>query len=170
MALTQEAAVEGLLANRAKLLAYIWSLLRDHHGTEDVFEEIVLLAMKNAAEITDQQHLLAWARRTARFRGIDHLRRERLQPVLLADDVLDQLEGHWGHWDHQSAAERIDALRQCVEQLTARSQQIIAMRYGRGMSGMQVAEALHQNVGTVYVALTRIYQSLQECLGRKPGG
>ena len=32
MSLSAEAAVEGLLANRSKLLAYAWSLLRDHHA------------------------------------------------------------------------------------------------------------------------------------------
>ncbi len=167
MALSREAVVEGLLANRSKLLAYIWSLLRDYHATEDIFEEVVLLAMKNASKIEDQDHLLAWARRTARFRGIDHLRRETRQPTLLADDILDALEGSWSRIDPLPNRDRVDALRHCYEQLTPRSQKIVSLRYGQGLCGKEVAEVLRQNVHTIYVALGRIYQSLEDCMRRK---
>ncbi len=167
MPLSAEAAVEGLLANRSKLLAYAWSLLRDHHATEDVFQEVVLLAMKNAAEIKDKDHLLVWARRTARNRGIDYLRRQSHRPVLLADDVLDLLEDQWSEFDGLSQRDRLDALRECSERLTPRSQQILLLRYGQGVSGRGVAEALQQSTHAVYVALTRIYHTLEECIRRK---
>jgi RNA polymerase sigma-70 factor (ECF subfamily) len=141
--------------------------MHDFHSTEDIFEEVVLLAMKHADQIEDNDHLLAWARRTARCRGIDHLRRQSLRPFLLADDVLDQLEDCWSESDGVPDRDRIDALRDCIARLTEKSQKVIAMRYAQGMSGKAVAEATNQNVHSVYVALTRIYRSLGECIRRK---
>lgn len=167
MALTPEIAVAGLVANRAKLLAYIWSLLGDHHDTEDIFEEVIVLAMKSAPSIVDDDHLLAWARRAARSRAINLLRRENRKPLLLADDVLDQLDPHWRDWDAQPDTDRIDALRDCVEQLSPRARQIVSLRYGQGLSGAQVADVVGQQVHSVYVALTRIYQALEACVRRR---
>jgi RNA polymerase sigma-70 factor, ECF subfamily len=166
MPISVDAAVEGLLANRSKLLAYIWSLLRDHHATEDVFEEVVLAAMKHFAEIKDQDHLLAWARQTARFRGIDYLRRKSREPQLLAEDVLDQLESQWRQRDADNERDCMDALRTCYKQLSTRSQTIVSLRYGQGLSGREVAAVMGRKVHSVYVAMTRIYQTLEECVRR----
>jgi RNA polymerase sigma-70 factor, ECF subfamily len=165
--ISQESVVEGLIADRSKLLAYIWSLLRDHHDTEDLFEEIVVLAMKNAGKIQDREHLLAWARRAARHRAINHLRHKGRHPVLLREDVLNQLEAQWHNLDAQPAQSRAEALRLCLDQMTPRSQRIVALRYGKGMSGQEVAAVTGQQVHSVYVALTRIYRALEDCVRRR---
>jgi RNA polymerase sigma-70 factor (ECF subfamily) len=167
MSLTPDVAVEGILAGRSKLLAFIWSLMRDHHVTEDIFQEVILLAMKHAAEIKDKDHLMAWARRTARFRGIDYLRRNSLAPLLLSGDVLDQLESCWMKFDGTPDCDRMDALQRCISQLTDQSQKIISMRYSQGMSCKAIAEARNRTVQAVYVALVRIYRTLEQCVHRR---
>ena len=111
MGLRPDIAVDRLLADRSKLLAYIWSIVRDFHATEDVFQEVVVAAMSHAEEIKDTEHLLSWARQAARFRGIDWLRRQKRQPLLLDDDVLDLLEGQWNRFDAVPPHAWTDAVR-----------------------------------------------------------
>ncbi len=98
MALSQQAVVNTLVADRSKLLAYTWSIVRNHHATEDIYQEVVLAAMSHTEEMKDQGHVLAWARRAARLRAIDWLRREKRQARLLDGSVLDLLEEDWRAW------------------------------------------------------------------------
>jgi RNA polymerase sigma-70 factor, ECF subfamily len=173
MGLQPDIAVDRLLADRSKLLAYIWSIVRDFHATEDIFQDVVVAAMSHADEIKDQEHLLAWARQAARFKGIDWLRSQKRRPSLLDDDVLDLLEGHWNRFDAVSPHLWTDAVRDCVLKLTDYARQLITLRYAEGLTGLEVAQRVGRTPRTVYVALSRTYRQLEECiqgqLAGKPG-
>ena len=60
MALSQQTVVGRLVADRSKLLAYIWSIVRNYHAAEDVYQEVVIAAMSHADEMEDEMHLLMW--------------------------------------------------------------------------------------------------------------
>ena len=40
-----DALVRVLIRDRAKLLGYIWAILRDHHLADDVFQDVTVLAI-----------------------------------------------------------------------------------------------------------------------------
>ncbi len=61
MALEQATVVRILMAERSKLLAYIWSIVRDEHAVEDVFQEVSILAVEKCGQITDENCALALA-------------------------------------------------------------------------------------------------------------
>jgi RNA polymerase sigma-70 factor (ECF subfamily) len=167
MGLRQDTVVDQLLADRSKLLAYIWSVVRDFHATEDIFQEVVVAAMSHAEEIKDLDHLLSWARQAARFRGIDWLRRQKRQPMLLDDDVLDLLEGQWSRFDAVSSHAWTDAVRYCAGKLTDYARQLIGLRYVEGLTGLEVARRMGRTPRTVYVALGRTYRQLEDCIQGK---
>ena len=52
------AVIRGLIRERAKLLAYVWAIVRNHHMAEDIFQDVTVLAMERAGEIKDEGHLL----------------------------------------------------------------------------------------------------------------
>ena len=64
----------------------------------------------------------------------------------------------------------IDSLKDCINNLTENSQEIIRMRYFKSMQAKKVAEALQRKPETVYKALQRIYQSLRICIENKSIG
>lgn len=167
MAVRPDIVVDRLVADRGKLLAYVWSIVHDFHATEDIYQEVVVAAMSHAEEIEDEAHLLLWARQAARFRGIDWLRRQNRQPLLLDDDVLDLLEGQWGQFDAAPAHAWTDAMRHCVATLTDYARQLIGLRYVEGLSGQEVAQRTGRTPKTVYVALGRIYRQLEDCIQRR---
>jgi RNA polymerase sigma-70 factor, ECF subfamily len=170
MGLQPDIVVDRLLADRSKLLAFIWSIVRDFHATEDIFQEVVVAAMSHAGDIQNTEHLLSWARQAARFKGIDWVRSQKRQPFLLDGDVLDLLEGQWSRLDSVSPLVWTDAVRDCVRKLTDYARQLITLRYVEGLAGREVARRLGRTPRAVYVALGRTYRQLQDCIqGRLAG-
>lgn len=167
MPVDENTVIRVLLADRAKLLAYIWSIVRDEHVTEDVFQEVSMLAVSKRAKIQDSQALLPWLRRTARYRALHAIRRKGNSPLLLDAGALDALAPHWQEYDDVPSSTLADALRKCVDQLTPYARRIVVLRYIEGQSSSQVADALGRKVRTIYMALSRIHHTLRDCIRQR---
>jgi RNA polymerase sigma-70 factor (ECF subfamily) len=163
-----DALIRILIRDRAQLLGFIWAIVRDHHLADDVFQEVTVLALERAGEINDEGHLLLWARKAARFKALEILRRKSYRMILLDEDVLESLEAGWAAGDTLSSSSEAGHLKACIERLTPRAREILHLRYTEGLSGVQVAEIVNVKVASVYVMLTRIYQALEKCIsGRR---
>jgi RNA polymerase sigma-70 factor (ECF subfamily) len=77
------------------------------------------------------------------------------------------LEPHWDNHDDDVRSARVDALHECLDELTPNSRKIVEMRYADGVIGKSLAEALGKPVNTVYVALSRIHRRLADCVRRR---
>lgn len=166
MSLGQEDIIHGLLSNRAMLLAYIRSLVVDRDAAEDVHQEVVIQALRSADAITDGRHLLAWARRTARLKSLEYLRQRRRQPQQLDHDVLELLERNWEE-EFGNAQARSVALNHCLGELTPRARDLVTMRFVDRLNGTQISLKLGLKVQSVYMSLSRIYQTLENCVRRR---
>ena len=166
----RETVVRTLEADRARLLAYVWSMLRDHHAGEDLYQDLLVLAIGRAETFNDADHLLKWSRVTLRNKALEHLRRGRSRPMSLAGDVLDRLESHWSEFDALDSAEMTQALQNCLAALTPHARHLIELRYGQGLRGTDVAKATDRKPHTVYVALSRAYKALGDCINARLTG
>jgi RNA polymerase sigma-70 factor (ECF subfamily) len=162
----QESLVLTLLRERVKLLAYLSSIVRDHHLAEDLFQEVAVLAVRKIDEIHDMKHLLGWLRLTGRHLALRALRRRRQSP-LVDQSVLDLLEEQWSEQDGTPAIELVEALEECLEELSPYARDLVRLRYEDEISGTRLAEVVDRNVNTVYVALSRIHRSLHDCISEK---
>jgi RNA polymerase sigma factor (sigma-70 family) len=169
MGLSQEDVIHGLWKDRAKLLAYIGAIvLNEHHDlAEDIYQDVVVLALQKASEIESQQHLIGWARKAAKFKAIDYLRRNKLHPKHLSPDVLDLMEQQWEEAWKVGSLSMVGALRACLKQLTPRARKLIDLRYGDQLDGASIAQILGVKVHSIYMALSRIYHTLEECIRRE---
>jgi DNA-directed RNA polymerase specialized sigma24 family protein len=85
-------AVRALIRDRAKLLGYIWAIVRDHHLADDLFQDVTVLAIERARDIQDEAHLLLWSRKTARYKALEVMRSKAFRMMSLDADVLELLE------------------------------------------------------------------------------
>ena len=170
MALTQDVVVHVLLTDRAKLLAYIRSMVVNPHAAEDIHQDVVVQALEKRETLQDTDHLLAWARQAARFRAIDWVRRQKLQPQYLSPDVLELLESSWESQWQQSSGDLGDALRECVGTLTPRSKKLLELRFGDRVSGDEIAKQIGCKVASVYMSLSRVYRTLDQCIRERIKG
>ena len=69
-----------LMAERERLFSYIWAIVGNIHLAEDVFQEVSLLVLQKRPEASDELQFRVWLRRTARYKAIEALRRQRIEP------------------------------------------------------------------------------------------
>jgi RNA polymerase sigma-70 factor len=162
----QERAVALLLSHRAMLLGYIASIVRDPDLTEDVFQNVAIVVLDKADAVADEREFPPWARRVARLEALAALRKLKRVPGLLDHSVLELLEDHWAAADGAPAPTR-KALRDCVEALSPYARQLIHLRYVDDLSAQDVAERLNRSPNTIYVALSRTYRHLADCVERR---
>jgi RNA polymerase sigma-70 factor (ECF subfamily) len=161
MAVDQEVLVRLLLSERAMLLGYIISLVRDAHLAEDVFQDVALIVLKKRDELADASGFPAWTRKIARLEALNALRRRKKEARPLDEAVLNLLDVQWSRADGGPTS---DALRACLERLPPRSRRLVELRYRDDLSGKTLADRLAQPLNTVYVTLARIHHALSECV------
>jgi RNA polymerase sigma-70 factor (ECF subfamily) len=167
MPLKQDIVVQLLLTHRGKLLGAIRAMVADEHLAEDIFQEISIAAINKHDEIADEDHFGPWMRKAARLQSLTVLRNRNRLPRSLPDDVLGAMEPHWRQFDERADATMSDALRTCLDKLGPYARQLIKSRYVEGKRGNDLAGALKRSMNTVYVALTRVHNTLRECLKQR---
>lgn len=164
MVISQQTVVQTLLQQRSALLAYLWTLVRDQHIAEDLFQEVVVLALEKAPEISDEDHLIRWARTTARFKAMNAVRKMSHRPISLSGQALEMLDRAWDRRDDTADEEVYGALRRCMAKLSPYASQLLKHRYIEGKTGQALADALGRKLNTTYTALSRIHRSLESCI------
>lgn len=173
MAVDQKTIMCVLVGDRTKVLAYIWSIVRDETLAEDIFQDICVLAIEKGDTINDEQHLIHWSRQAARYKSLEAMRDRQIRVLTLDDDVLQLLEDNWQSHDDEPAPARGQALKHCLSLLSPFARKLVDLRYGEGISGKQLADSVDRKLNTVYVALSRTHRALRQCIERrlasKPG-
>jgi RNA polymerase sigma-70 factor, ECF subfamily len=167
MPLSRDVAVRMLVSGRASLLGYINSIVRNWDLADDVFQEVSILAVEKCASISDERHFAGWLRQAARFEALNLLRKSGRSPQLLGDAVLDLLDTAWDAAEKADSCNNLDALRACIEKLTAESRHVLELRYAEGIKGTELARLLEQPPNTVYVRLSRLHRKLADCVAQQ---
>lgn len=167
MAVPQDLVVQLLLKHRRKFLGAIRSMVGDEHLAEDIFQEVSIAAISKCDQIYDAEHFAPWVRSAARLQALVALRNRNRLPRMMSAEVLDLLEPHWARFDKHSDADLSDALKDCLVRLSPYARKLIETRYVHGKRGSNLASALQRSVNTVYVALSRVHDSLRKCMQRQ---
>ncbi|MEM9110049.1 MAG: sigma-70 family RNA polymerase sigma factor [Planctomycetota bacterium] len=159
-----EDLVRFALRERPRLIAYATVILADEHAAEDVFQDVLIIAMQKADEIASPEHLKGWLRLAARNRSLDVRRTRRNHASVLDPSVLDVLENSWSKLDESDTSARVEALRKCIDQLPPKARKVLELRYVQGLTGQQLADRLGRKLSTAYVAVSRVHRTLHECI------
>ena len=164
-----------LLPERTRQIGLAWSILNDSQLAEDVYQTMLSRAIEHDSSFESADHLRDWSWKVLRNRCYELLRQRKSRAVLLDEAALDLADVELQSRENSSLTSRTDALRHCLEALTENSRNIIRLRFFQGLRGDQVAEKLNRKPDTIYKALQRIYEALNQCIQRKlentnPGG
>jgi len=136
---------------------YLRVLGADAAAADDLAQDVFVLALQK--RVVDRGgRTLAWLRRAARLRFLE-VRRER------RGVAIDEAELVWQEQERDGDARR-QALRQCLQLLTERSQQAVRLAYGERRSWQQIAAALGIRASGVKTLLRRCRAALRECIER----
>ena len=159
------------------LFAVLLRVQRDRAQAEDLLQEVYVSVWRAAGGFdAARSQPLTWLTSIARNRAIDSLRRSQTQPQMLSttraadddDDSPDAVERAAddapGPLDLLDRACDARQLTHCMDGLSATQRQSVALAFYDGLSHAEVAEHLHQPLGTVKSWLRRALQSLKQCL------
>ncbi len=148
----------GLLYERhvAAVYAYVQYRVRDVGAAEDLTQDIFLSAWRAMPGFRWQGSFAPWLLRCAHNRVVNHWRSlGRRAPELAMDETNDagqpvlELAGDAGDW--QEAMDGIDAGRvaRAVNCLTDLQAEVVALRFGAGLSLAETAQALSRSENAV---------------------
>lgn len=158
--------VRQLTENQNRLGGYVFSLLGDHSRAADVLQETNLVLWRKIEEFQPDKPFLPWALTIARFQVLAHLRDKNRDRMLLDAELAETLSAEAERQISQVDSVR-EALRPCLQLLTAGNRELIERRYFRDMPVTDLAESVDRTVGSVKVALLRIRRQLADCMQKR---
>lgn len=148
---------------------FILSLLPNPGESEDVVQEVFLTVTAKANDFQPGTNFKAWVLTIARFKVLEHLRREERTRNRLSDEVIDQLAAETDEADPSRDAARRRALAKCLAKLAPRPRQMIELQYRESLKPAAIAKHLGWDTNAVSVALSRARAALRECVERQEG-
>jgi len=169
------------------LFGVVLRIQRDRAVAEELLQEIYVTLWRSASGFdAARSQPLTWLTHIARNRAIDSLRRAEAQPRALTvvgagghgsgeDDDADEARRRLleavpdeaaGPFELLSQAGEARELGRCMEHLSAAQRQSVALAFYDGLSHAEVAERLHQPLGTVKSWVRRALLALKSCLDR----
>lgn len=158
-----DAFVELMTSNQARLRAYALLLLRNPSDADDVVQNACVDLWKKRRQYDPDRPFLPWASRVVLVEVLRH-RRKRATDKLMFDEALMTTLA-------TECAERLDLLDQrkellrgCVQKLSGQDQTLLSDRYRHGVRPQELAAKRGRPATTVYSALARIREALHRCV------
>ncbi|MBX3434486.1 MAG: sigma-70 family RNA polymerase sigma factor [Pirellulales bacterium] len=135
---------------------------------EEIMQSTYLVAWQKLGgfeyqESAPDEELIRWMCTIARFESLNYLRKQRTVEATIALDMADFVAEY--QVEHADALEdRFQALKGCLQRLTARQREVLHLRYWNGLSIGEIATRQGRQAGAVHTALSRIRKMLERCI------
>jgi RNA polymerase sigma-70 factor (ECF subfamily) len=169
--MSQTGMTREFLRHRQALLGFIFALTRDQLVAEEIFQDVALAILGEAAAGKSVDPFLPWAREVARRRVAEYyrksVRRGRIAP--LRESMVDLISQSYGENEESPEQDslRLASLRRCVDQLGGRAREAIDLRYRLRQGAEAIAETFAWRVDSVHVLLARARRLLADCVKSK---
>lgn len=160
--LAHEIAQQAVHQHVAGVFRFARTIGADRELAADLTQEAFTIALQKAKLDLPQQALASFLRRTVRNLWLQQHRSERRKEAAITA---------WSERLHVAEQvgdrnARIEATRECVDNLKGRAQSAVQLCYGQGLSREQIAEALDMTPNGVKTLLARTRRWLEQCLQR----
>jgi RNA polymerase sigma-70 factor, ECF subfamily len=140
---------------RPTLLAYVTQLLSDPYQAEDVVQETMVRAWRNADLLTPERgSISAWLKRVAHNVAVDKMRARRARPaeIQVAEAPIQVMV------DHSANVVESIFVKRALERLTPAQRAVLQEVYFADRTAAQAAKVLGVPVGTVK---SRVHHALR---------
>ena len=146
-----------------KMYAYIYRRVSDAALAEDLTSELfvrVLRAIKNENAWRDS--FTSWLYRIAHNLVVDHYRRRPpVAPLPLSESLMDRGDTPAVRAEHALAQESLLSAIRC---LTPAQQEMLALRFGEGLTARETAQVMQKTTGAVEALQHRATAALRRIL------
>ncbi len=165
LAARMEEFVRLFSSHQQRLHHFIGSLLPDGQDAEDVFQETCLVLWREFGTYQSGTNFSAWAMQIALNQVLAQRKRRSRSRLILSDEFLSAVARDISAFG-DDLDRRTTALASCLTKLPPHHQELIRARYSSGTAIEEIATELHRSPDAVYRMLSRIRQSLHDCVNR----
>lgn len=146
------------------ILTYVSRFAASSEDADDLVVEVFIAAMEKPVWATwSEGEQLAWLRRIARNKAVDHYRQRIRHPSIPLEQAVSLL------YEDEQCAPEARALRHedetrwraHVSQLSELQQEIVHLRFGHGLRSKEIAQRLQKSDTAVRVLLSRALNRLR---------
>lgn len=170
-----QAAFRELMGRyRDKLMAYIYSVVRDYHLAEDIFQETFIRVYRQADSYKEGYKFKTWLYTIALNRSRDRLRHFKRRPEIFLDSYP---EWNWrerlrsriaGPRNLAGARELEEVFRKQLGELSDEHREVVVMSRLLGLKYDEIARVLGISSGTVRSRLHYALRELRKKLKQNP--
>lgn len=152
-----------------RVRVFLAAACRDTTVVDDLMQEVAMTAWRKRGEFDKDQRFEAWMIGMARFVLLRHRRDMARQKVILAPDLIEQIET-LAMADSESGDDRRQALAACVNGLGESDRTLLKIRYEARTPLAEAAQQLGRSHGAIRTALARLRNSLERCVQARLNG
>jgi RNA polymerase sigma factor (sigma-70 family) len=157
---------QGVLHYRRMLCGFIYSLVRDVLVTEEIFQEVALVAIdkdrKGDEEIREPAR---WLRETARRIVQAGFRTSKGRVVTVDQEYLEQVADVFEtETSDELYRARLAAMDYCLKRVSLEKRDVLHRHYVQGDSYDQIGADLQRSPGALRVMVHRVIQQLGTCV------
>ena len=163
---------EELAAHWAKsqplIAVFISSVVTHVHDVDDILQNVALVTARKFDQYDKNRSFAAWAIGIARNEIYKYYKDRRT--TILHTDAIEQIAGIVESETvpgPDQTADRMRALRSCMERLKARWRTVLEMHYLRELSPARIAQQLDMSQANVFVILHRVRVALRQCVEQR---
>lgn len=163
-----------LVLNHQQLVRiYLARFIHCSSQVEDVAQDVFMVAFEQLRQFRHEAKFSTWLLGIARNKALHFLRTQtnqrkkqrQLFEAEIAKQNAQRLEKD--DQDAEQHKDRLDALKSCLDQLPAKSRDLIDKYYFEKKSSVAIADSTRQKSSSIRMKLLRIRRILQACIALK---
>jgi len=153
---------------QARLRAFVARYVSRPDEVFDIVQDGFIDAMEHLDRFDSSKEFGPWLRAICRNRMLNHFRSNKVRQSAAAVLVDQALQETWGAMEDnlEDGAERVAALRKCVDRLEKSQRELIEMRYRREVPLAELARKLGRSAAALSMSLFRLRAALEKCMDR----
>jgi RNA polymerase sigma-70 factor (ECF subfamily) len=152
-------------AHQREVFSYIVTLVPSSADAEDIFQETASVLWRKFDEFTVGTSFTSWACRIAYFIILDYRRKTFRNSIRYSSETLKLLSESC-HVIQAGQGRRMEALDECLKNLSQRERNLVQLRYYKSLSVQAIAEQAGKSMNMIYKSLARVHYFLFECVQR----
>ena len=163
-----DAFEEMVRAHLDRVRGYFRSRLRDWASAEDLAQDVFVTAFLKIRDFRGESTIDAWLLGIARNHLRNFLRKHREEALGGSMEMQELLDRGSEAWEDPARAEgRLQALRDCLEQMSESSIALLKHRYVQGQNVREIASKTGKGYSALTMQFHRMRELLAECIQRK---
>ena len=154
---------------QARLRAFVARYVARPDEVFDIVQDGFIDAMEHLDRFDPAKEFGPWLRAICRNRMLNHFRSNRVRQNAASALVDAALQETWGAMedDLDDGADRVAALRRCVDRLEKSQRDLIEMRYRREVPLADLARRLGRSAAALSMSLFRLRAALEKCMAQR---